>query len=148
VGGNHFGTEPTRISNNSPNKSGIVGASSGGAGVVGFSENGVGVFGQVNSGVGLLGEAVHSGHALRTKGRIKVGQVSGVATIKKGKRTVTVTPGVPINSSSFVLLTPMTNIGSRGLWFTKKVTVNRFVIQMSSTRGGPTKVAWLALERG
>ena len=70
-----------------------------------------------------------------------------MATIKKGKKTVTVSPGVDINAKTFVLLTPMSPIGSRGIWFTKMPTPNKFIIRMSSKRAGPTKIAWLALER-
>jgi hypothetical protein len=110
----------------------------GGDGVHGTATTGTGIVARSNSGIGL--------HV--SKGRIKVSQVSGVATIKKGKKSVTVKPGVDINGKTFVLLTPMANLGSRSLWFTRSGTKDSITIRMSSTRGGPTKIAWLALERG
>lgn len=92
----------------------------GGIGVTGTSFSGTGVHGQVSSGIGV--NAVSStGLGLRVeRGRIKVDEASGVATIKKGKKTVGVKPGLDINGRTFVLLTPMANI----------------------------RVAWLTLERG
>jgi hypothetical protein len=89
-----------------------------------------------------------SGHGLRVaRGRIKVDEVSGVSTIGKGRRSVTVNPGVDINTSTFVLLTPKANLGSRGLWFTRQPAANTFRIHISARRDAPTKVAWLALEK-
>ena len=61
-------------------------------------------------------------------------------------RGATVSPGVDINARTFVLLTPMADIGSRALWFTKNTSANTFTIRMGSPRGSSTKVAWLALE--
>jgi hypothetical protein len=68
-----------------------------------------------------------------------------VATLTAGSTSKTITPGVDITSSSFVLLTPKVNIGSRALWFTTDATNNRFTIHMSSSRPSGTAVAWLLL---
>jgi len=95
--------------------------------------------------VGLYGRAWASGHALRTNGRIKAEQISGVATIPAGSTGVTISPGVNLNAGSFVLLTPKANIGSRGLWFTTNASANTFRIRMSAARSANTKVAWLLL---
>jgi hypothetical protein len=72
---------------------------------------------------------------------------TGVATIRAGTSSRTVDPGVNINERTFVLLTPMADIGSRALWFTKNANADTFTIRMSPTRSRNTKVAWLALER-
>jgi hypothetical protein len=85
---------------------------------------------------------------LTENGRIRIGQVSGVATLPAGSTSRTISPGVDINARTFVLLTPMTNIGSRSLWLTKSATADTFTIRMSPARSTGTKVAWLALERG
>jgi hypothetical protein len=74
---------------------------------------------------------------------------AGVATIKRGKRSVTVdTSGhLDVNPHTVVLLTPMANIGSRCLWYTKKPALDRIVIRMSATRKSATQVGWLVLDR-
>ena len=122
-----------------------------GVGIFGSSTQGSAVHGATGPGTsaaGLSGDSP-SGYGLRiTRGRIKVEEVSGVAVIKKGRKSVTVKPGVDINAKTFMLLTPMHNMGTRALWFTKNPASDKIVIRMSSTRGGPTKIAWLALERG
>lgn len=113
-------------------------------GVWGESAAGQGVRGQATTGVGVFATA-SSGYALRTSGRLRVDKVSGVATIAAGRTSITVSPGVDITSTSFVLLTPRANIGSRGLWFTVDATNNRITIRLSSSRSSSTPVAWLLL---
>jgi hypothetical protein len=96
------------------------------------------------AGVGLYGTNSAGGLALRAAGRAKF-NTSGVATISAGSTSKTITPGVNVTTSSFVLLTPKTNIGSRALWFTTDASGNKFTIHMSSSRSSGTKVAWLLL---
>lgn len=104
-----------------------------------------GVMGQSASpgGAGLFGLATGGGFALRTSGRLRVDQVSGVVVIPAGSTSRTVNPGVNVTSGAFVLLTPKVNIGGRALWFTTDPTGNTFRIRMSSVRSSGTKVAWL-----
>lgn len=118
----------------------------GGIGVNASSSTGVAVQAQTfsSSGVALHGIA-NGGLALRTEGRIRADNVSGVATIRAGSTSKTISPGVDVTSASFVLLTPKTNIGSRALWFTTNATANTFTINMSASRSSSTKVAWLLL---
>jgi hypothetical protein len=116
----------------------------GSRGVWGNSNAGQAVRGQATSGTGVFGSAT-SGYAIQGSGRVRFGKVSGVATIQAGSTSRTVNPGVNVTTGSFVLLTPMANIGSRALWFTKNVTTNRITIRMSSSRSSATKVAWLLL---
>jgi hypothetical protein len=66
-----------------------------------------------------------------------------VATINAGSTSKTITPGVDINTGSFVLLTPKANLGGRALWFTTDGPNERFTIHISSPRGSSTKIAWL-----
>jgi hypothetical protein len=113
-------------------------------GVVGRSPRGQGVRGEATSGVGVFGAAT-TGFAFRGAGRVQFTRVSGVATIATGNVSVLVKPGVDVTSSSFVLLTPRVNLGSRGLWYTTNPTANSLTIHMSSSRAGPAKVAWLLL---
>jgi hypothetical protein len=111
-------------------------------GVIGESPAGHGVRGETSSGAAVFGIAT-TGYALRTSGRLKADKVSGVATIAAGSTSVTLTPGVNVTSSSFVLLTPKANIGSRGLWFTTNPTADSITIHISSSRSWATKIAWL-----
>ncbi len=113
-------------------------------GVVGQTTAGQGIRGEASSGVGLYGTA-SSGYALRTSGRVRVDKVSGVATIAAGRTSVTVSPGVDVTSSAFVLLTPRTNIAGRALWFSTSATANTITIRMSTKRSSSTSVAWLLL---
>ena len=69
--------------------------------------------------------------------------MSGVATIAAGNVSVAVSPGVNVTASSFVLLTPQANIGSRGLWYTTNPSAETITIHISSSRTSATKIAWL-----
>ena len=120
-----------------------------GAGVeveVNHATNGRGAIEAFHKGSGpAVWATATKGYAVRGSGRLRFEKVSGVATIPAGSTGVTVNPGVNVVGSSFVLLTPKANIGSRGLWFTTNSTANTFRIRMSSKRSSNTKVAWLLL---
>jgi hypothetical protein len=152
----------TQITNTSTNGNGIWGTgddagvygtganhgvlgSSNGTGVKGSSGPGTGVYGHSDSSVAVYAEAPDA-VALQTVGRIKFA-TSGIALISAGLSSVTVRPpvGVDVSSSSFVLLTPMANIGTRALWFTKNTTAETIAIHISSSRTSATSVSWLLL---
>ena len=119
--------------------------SDGGIGVRGTAEDaGIGVRGDAPFGIGLSGVSAN-GFALRTDGRVKLDKVSGVATIPAGSDRVVVTPGLDVTNSSFVLLTPKANLGTRALWYATNPTGNTFTVRMSSARAKATKVAWLLI---
>ena len=104
-----------------------------------------GVWGFSGRGAGLYGQANKNGYAVRANGRIKADKVSGVKTVSAGLTSVTLNPGVKVTSSSFVLLTPRANIGSRGLWYTTNPSAGTITIHMSSSRSSNTKIGWLLL---
>lgn len=135
LGQENQGTDSTRVT--TPNATSLWGASTSGAGVLGTTQSDIGVFGTAQS---------LDGFAFGTYGRIRLFNICGVATIKKGKKSVTVKTGERVNDKTFVLLTPKANIGSRALWYTTNTSKNSITIRMSSTRGGPTKIAWLTME--
>ena len=150
VGGEYTDATSTTLIENQANDETIFEARSlgGGTAIVGQSDSGGGISGVSNTGEGVVAWCPQ-GLALRVqRGRIRVDEVSGVATIPAGSRAATVQLGHDVNDRTFVLLTPMSNIGARSLWFTKNASADRFTIRMSSTRGRSTKVAWLAIERG
>ena len=118
------------------------------AGVVGVTKTGMGVYGDASepAGVGVSARSYSGrGFAIRGDGRLKFDKVSGQATIAAGQTAVTITPMVDVHAGSFVLLTPMANIGSRGLWFTRNTTGNKVSIHISSPRTVATTIAWLLL---
>lgn len=128
-------------------KTGVLGVANqdaGSRGVWGKSSKGHGVHGEASSGSAVYGTS-SSGYALRGNGRVRFEKVSGVASIPAGATKVTVSPGVNVTTSSFVLLTPKANLGTRGLWFTTDASRNTFTIRMGSSRSSSTKVAWLLL---
>jgi hypothetical protein len=111
------------------------------------SPTGVGAYGYApGGGVGVRATSI-GGVALEASGRIVAHKVSGVATIAKGKTSVTVKPGVGIGSSSFVLLSPRGNLGSRGLWstLTANSTAGTITIRVSSAVSAATQIGWLLL---
>ena len=111
------------------------------------SPTGTGVYGFApGGGVGVRATST-GGVALETSGRLVVHKVAGVATIAKGKTSVSVKPGVGIGSSSFVLLSPRGNLGSRGLWstLTASATAGTITIRVSSAVSASTQIGWLLL---
>jgi hypothetical protein len=73
-----------------------------------------------------------TGTALRVVGRVEVDRASGVAMITATRSSVTVTPGLDISSSAFVLLTSKGNLGGRCLWCTADTAANTITIRVSS----------------
>jgi hypothetical protein len=117
-----------------PGKTGVYGEAS-------QDTTAIGVSGHSAAGAGVQG-ASETGYALRTLGRLSF-STSGVATISGGSSTAVVVPGVDVTPSSFVLLTPRKDIGSRSLWYTLNPGTNRFAIHIGSPMPTNTKVAWL-----
>ena len=113
-------------------------------GVTGQTTVGRAVNGIATTGTALYGSAT-TGYALRTSGRLKVDKASGVATIAGGNTSVVVIPGLDVTSTSFVLLTPKIDIGTRRLWYTTNSAANQFTIRVSSTGPDSWEVGWLLL---
>jgi hypothetical protein len=134
---------------------GVYGKSTAGRGVQGVATTGFGVRAAATTGTGTYstattGTAVYaavtaSGYALRTSGRVKVEKASGVATIAAGNTSVLVTPGLDVTTTSFVLLTPRADIGTRRLWYTTDATANTITIRVSSAVTTSLAVGWLLL---
>lgn len=131
-----------------PARTGVYGQSFSGSsarGVVGLS-TGHGVHGEAFAAgaAGLYGVAL-VGYAIRGNGRLRFDKVSGVATIRAGTLKRVVTPGVPLTSSSFVLLSPNSALGGRDIWYTIDAASDRFTIHISSKRSAGTRIAWLLI---
>ena len=158
------GTNSVGVRGDAAKGRGVLGLSTTGRGVHGESDSGwgvygrsdtshgvhgvgpgataVGVYGESSAGVAIQGKTT-SGYALSTNGRLKLDKISGVATIAAGQTAVTVTPGVDVTTTSFVLLTPKANIGSRSTWYTTDTTANTITVRISASRTVSTPVAWL-----
>lgn len=143
------------LNGESDSSAGVAGVSNTGNGVHGTSTSSRGVYGVSTSGTGIEGsgavgvkaESAADGYALETStGRVKFAGISGVATIPSGSKTVTVTPGVPIGSSTLVFLTPEANLGNKDLWYTKPQSGNEVIVHLSGTRSNDTHVAYLVVD--
>lgn len=119
-----------------------------------LSNSGIGVnaISNFSSGVYAVGKPAITadpsgqGYAIVGKGRVRLERISGVAVIPAGRTSVRITPGVNLNTGSFVLLTPRSNLNGRDLWYRTDPPNERFTIYLSSSRTVPTRVSWLLLD--
>ena len=151
----HVGPPPSGY----PADTGVYGYSATDAnsrGVHGHSTAGRGVFGQASSGTGVRGYATSgmagyflsanptTGTALRATGRVKFDQCAGIATIASGTKSVSVTPGIDLASTSAVVATLMGSAG--GTTNVHRVSVNAtadtFTIYLTANTTAAVKVAW------
>jgi hypothetical protein len=86
-----------------------------------------------------------AGYAFLGSGRVRFNKVSGLAVLAAGTTSKTITPVTDVTTDSFVLLTPMADIGTRRLWFTKDTTANTITIHLSSTSASSISISWLLL---
>jgi hypothetical protein len=119
-----------------------------GVGLFSINLDGIGAFTLVDEGIGLASMAAAGYALLSAAGRVRFNDISGRAIIPAGKTSVTIQPPVPVTRDAFVLLTPRSNVGSRGLWYTTNPGKGTFSIRMSTARTARTSVAWLLLETG
>jgi hypothetical protein len=170
VGGTHvaaigvvgFSTTATAIGWQDRHSVGVYGLApddGDGRGVLGESESGYGVQGLTTTGRAVAGEAttgtaghfsttkvgtVYGGYALRAVGRVRFDQCAGVATIRAGARSRTVTPGIGLTSSSAVVATLMGSAG--GTTTVHRVIVHAaadtFTIYLTAAARSGVKVAW------
>jgi hypothetical protein len=132
-----------------PAKIGVYGEAnqdSAARGVMGKSTVGQGVRGEATSGAGLSGSAGMYGYALRTTGRLRFDKVSGVATIAAGQTASSpASTGSDITASSYVLLSPQSDPGTRRFWATLNFTGNSVTIHTNTTSGSSIAIAWLLI---
>ena len=144
-----------------PAKTGVYGVADQDAtarGVSGKSVSGTGVHGQTTSGKGVIGTASGStgtgvnalathknGFAVRASGRVNFAKISGVATIAAGATTVVITPGTDIVTTSYVIVTPQADPGTRRFWATVNATTDQITIRTNVSAASAIKVAYLIL---
>jgi len=118
------------------------------------SPDGRAIHGDAPTGTGVRGATLGgtagafyatSGYAIKSSGRVRFDRASGIAVIKAGQRSITVNPGFDLATTSFVLLTPRADLGSRRLWYTVDAAANTFTIKTSSAMSGSVGVGWLVL---
>jgi hypothetical protein len=125
---------------------GVAGKSTAGRGVYGQATSGQGVRGYATTGSALFGQtsALKSGVALRTVGRVRFDNSVGVATIAAGTKSVTVTPGIDLTTTSAVVATLQGNPG--GATVVQRVaidaTADTFTIYLTANATSSVKVAW------
>ena len=97
------------------------------------------------AGVAVYGRATNAaGYALKTSGRLRFDKVSGVATIGAGKKaSPVIATGTDVTASSYVLLTPQKDPGSRRFWAVLNATSNTVTIKTNATAASSIRIAWL-----
>ena len=110
-----------------------------------LSPNGTGVRGISGRGTALAGESSSFyGFALRTSGRLSFGKVSGVTTISAGKTaSAVIHTDTHITDSSYVLLTPQKDPGTRRFWAVLSKSTQSVTIRTNTTANSSIRIAWL-----
>jgi hypothetical protein len=134
---------------------GVWGRSNAGRGVYGQASTGRGVDGQATSGRGVSGTATTgtggyftatTGTALRAEGPVRF-KTSGLATITTGTRSVTVTPGLDLTSSTKILALLQGDAG--GSTAVQRVAIemvaNTFTIRLTANTVRNVRVSWFAI---
>jgi hypothetical protein len=129
------------VSGFSPYGPGVVGESDREYGVLGQSNSGIGVYGFSGSGPGVVAQSTDS-TALQVVGKAEF-STSGVATVKKGTKAVTVT-FAGVTTSSIVLAT-MQELRS-GIGVAAAVPGSgSFTITLTRTAAVDTRVGWFVI---
>jgi hypothetical protein len=126
---------------------GVWGKSNGGRGVYGQATSGQGVRGYASTtGTALYGSTagLKKGVALRTVGRVAFDHCVGTATIASGQKSVVVTPGIDLLSTSTVVATIQGN--PSGTMTVRSVavdaTADTFTIYLTANATVAMTVAW------
>jgi hypothetical protein len=146
IGVHGFSDEKIAVYGSTGYGTGVYGSSTTGDAVWGVTSDGVGMHAWTTNGTGVEAGSEHA-LALHTWGRVKFEKVSGIATIRAGHTSVTVSPGagVDIIKASFVLLTPRSDLHGRRIWYTLNLLANTITIHLSSAAGSSVQVGWLLL---
>lgn len=100
------------------------------------------------AGVGVYAEgAGGDGVALQAVGRVRF-STSGLATIRRGKNSVVVAPGVPLTKTTKVFCTLQSSPGGSTVIQSIDKTVGQgvFAIVLTANATATTKVAWFVIE--
>jgi hypothetical protein len=123
-------------------------AATSGIGVNGTSESGLGAFGYSTFGTGILAGSASTGVALNTQGRVRFEHCVGIATIAKGTRSKTVTPGIALAPRSVVTATLNSDAGGgvvvQRVWLDAKN--DRFTIFLTRKATKAARVGWHVFE--
>jgi hypothetical protein len=134
---------------------GVMGESAAGVGVKGKATTGSGVYGTTQSGFGVFGysasgtaarfqtSAALTGVALQTIGRVKFDKSVGRATIAAGTKSIVVTPGIDLTTTSAAVATLQ---GSANGALVERVaidtTANTLTIYLTKNTTVAVSVAW------
>jgi hypothetical protein len=125
---------------------GVNGIATTGRGTQGQATTGYGVYGLATSGVGIYGLA-STGYALRTNGRVRLDKSAGSVVVTAGTNSKTVTPGVDLTATSFVLATLQASAG--GTTTVHRVAINTvadtFTIYLTANATVNVRVGWILL---
>ena len=109
-----------------------------------------GLYASVESpaGVGVYTESARGdGVALQAVGRVRF-STSGLATIRRGKNSVVIAPGVPLTKTTKVLCTLQSSPGGTTVIQSIDKTVGQgvFAIVLTANATATTKVAWFVID--
>jgi hypothetical protein len=136
-----LGSGVVGVSGYSPSGVGVIGETDGSCGVSGSASFGIGVCGSSGSGPGVVAQSTQ-GTALQVVGKAEF-STSGVATVKKNTKTVTVT-FAGVTTSSIVLAT-MQELHS-GIGVAAAVPGSgSFTITLTGTAATDTRVGWFVI---
>lgn len=123
--------------------SGVIGRSNSGPGVFGSSLSGPGIAGASKTGPGVIAAAGNGvGTALQVDGHILVqSDAVGQATLRKGKKAVTVRTSAA-TANSIIVLTPLSSL-TASLWVTR--AAGNFTIHASKSSGKDVAIAFLII---
>jgi hypothetical protein len=127
---------------------GMVASAPHDVGMMASVDDGVALWGWSFGGAALVGFGFDGWSLVCAGGRVSLMGVTGVATIRAGRRSVTVRPDVPVSPRSFVLLTPQADLAGRSLWYTLQPADGTFTVRLGSARDAGTPIGWLILETG
>ncbi len=122
---------------------GVLGQTTAGRGVQGQATSGLGVRGYATSGIGGSFEAT-TGYALAAKGRVRLDNCSGIATINSGNISVTVAPGIDLTTASAAVATLQASAGGTTTVHRCVVnaTANTITIYLTAHATVNVRVAW------
>ena len=135
-------------SSTAANKSGVVGTNAANIGVFGAGKQGVvGWGGTAGFGVWAVTLTPHTGWALGVTGKAMFTR-TGVASIAKGKTSVTVTLTDGVDATTLFLATPQSSLGS-GVFVTYcgSTTTTTFKIHLSKATTKAGKIGWFVVEK-
>lgn len=136
---------PALIADAAPSGTALTGAASDGVGVQAIADRGLAISAMAVEGVAVDARSF-GGDAIRVRhGRVRLGGLSGLVTIREGEERVVVSPWVPFRAGSILLLSPRSDLGGRDLWYELDGEERQYAIRVSAPATVRIDVGWVLL---